>query len=318
MTTGVYKRTEYHKSCLRSWNKGLTKETDERVKKNAEAIKEALSNIPEDTREKLRESGRKNVKFAEGWNLGLTKETDPRVAKNAENISISWNNKSEEELKIFGEKISKIKTGISLSPEHKAKIGRKGERRSPKSEFKKGIRSCIEYEFQKGLVPWNKDKHGYFSEEVLEKLRNLPSYPGSGYGKGAWYYTSCQGYKWLRSSYEIAFAEYLDQNNILWYYEPKTFSMIINSKKTVYIPDFFLPEFNKFIEVKGHLDEVHKIKIQKFYEDNSYYLELLFRQDLLNLGINLKYYEKNKTKKYKNDEEDIYEYSLSKLFEEIK
>lgn len=46
------------------WNYGLTKETDERVARNAESI-------------------RKSTKGRVPWNKGLTKETDKRVAKNA-------------------------------------------------------------------------------------------------------------------------------------------------------------------------------------------------------------------------------------------
>jgi len=252
MPSGVYIRTEYHKSCLRSWNKDLTKETDPRVKKNGEAIKEAFLNIPEETREKLREGGRRGVKFAEGWNLGLTKETDPRVAKNAENIKVSWNSKSDEEMKIISEN----------------RIGK-------------------------------------------------PSPLGSGRSHGDYYITPLQGYKWLRSSYEIALAEYLDQHNILWYYESIKFKIKINGtdKQTSYTPDFFLPEFNKFIEVKGYLYPRDKLKIEKFYRDNSYYLEVLFEEDLKNLGINLKYYIKKKPKK-SNQEEISYESLLTKLFEE--
>ena len=61
------------------WNKGLTKETDERVRKNGEAISIA----------KTGRHPRFYKRTKPGWNKGLTKETDERVAKNGIAISRS-------------------------------------------------------------------------------------------------------------------------------------------------------------------------------------------------------------------------------------
>jgi len=64
----------------------------------------------------------------------------------------------------------------------------------------------------------------------------------------------------MRSSYEIIYAKYLDKNEIKWKYEPKTFDL----GKTTYTPDFYLPESDTYVEVKGYWLEDAKKKFKKF------------------------------------------------------
>lgn len=54
--------------------------------------------------------------------------------------------------------------------------------------------------------------------------------------------------KFFRSRYESAVAEYLSLQNIDFLYEAGFFEV---GKNSIYIPDFYLPENNSFIEVKG-------------------------------------------------------------------
>lgn len=82
----------------------------------------------------------------------------------------------------------------------------------------------------------------------------------------------------LKGSWEVIVAKWLDVNNIKWEHETKSFDYIWNGNRKYY-PDFYLPEFNMFIEVKGYetdrdiakwkvvnnlivfkLDEIKKIK----------------------------------------------------------
>ena len=65
---------DFVKGCLfnkgkKPWNKGLTAQTDEKVKQNAEAAHKTM---------------RRNGGYEHVWNKGLTKETDERVLKNYE------------------------------------------------------------------------------------------------------------------------------------------------------------------------------------------------------------------------------------------
>ena len=76
-------------------------------------------------------------------------------------------------------------------------------------------------------------------------------------GKGKYY----KGI-WMRSSYERAYAKYLDKNKIDWQYEPQSF----NLGNMTYRPDFYLPTQNKYIEIKGWLTNSAKRKINRFRE----------------------------------------------------
>jgi hypothetical protein len=67
---------------------------------------------------------------------------------------------------------------------------------------------------------------------------------------------------WMRSSWEVQYAKYLDAKNIEWKYEFKTFDL----DTTTYTPDFYLPKFNKFIEVKGWMSPTFKNKFKRFTE----------------------------------------------------
>lgn len=68
------------------------------------------------------------------------------------------------------------------------------------------------------------------------------------FGKSAYHgtYKEYKGFK-MHSSYEVTYAEWLDKNNIEWKYEYKAF----NLNYTTYTPDFYLPKYDKYIEVKG-------------------------------------------------------------------
>ena len=75
------------------------------------------------------------------------------------------------------------------------------------------------------------------------------------YGKGGKYKNT-----WMRSSYELKFAKYLDKQGIKWQYEPKAFDL----GTTTYRPDFYLPTKNIYIEVKGYWTEEAKNKFELF------------------------------------------------------
>lgn len=72
-----------------------------------------------------------------------------------------------------------------------------------------------------------------------------------------WYYSGVH----MRSSYEIMVAEILDRYNIEWQYEPKIFKLGDGCR---YQPDFYLVEYDRWIEVKGYFTDVAKTKVAKF------------------------------------------------------
>lgn len=67
----------------------------------------------------------------------------------------------------------------------------------------------------------------------------------------------------FRSSWEANFAKWLDLSDIKWLYESETFDL----GNTTYTPDFYLPEFDCYIEIKGYWYSNGKIKFHKFQKN---------------------------------------------------
>ncbi len=84
-----------------------------------------------------------------------------------------------------------------------------------------------------------------------------------------------------------------------------------NGKDVTYCPDFWIPSLNKFIEVKGRNNYEHwkeddsKLKFEKFRDEfcQDWKCEIMFGEDLTNLGINLKAKEPKYIFKDKEEEE---------------
>jgi hypothetical protein len=86
----------------------------------------------------------------------------------------------------------------------------------------------------------------------------------------------------MRSSWEVAYAKYLDKQNVNWQYESRTFDL----GEMTYTPDFYLPETDTYIEIKGWFREKDKIKMNNFkikYSQEK--IIILMKKDLENLGV---------------------------------
>lgn len=103
----------------------------------------------------------------------------------------------------------------------------------------------------------------------------------TGRGKRCHYQSPLQGQVCFRSSYELAYAKYLDSIHELWMYETETFDL----GDTTYTPDFFLPRQEKFIEIKGYMSEESQQKINKFNEQYTFNLEIVGLKELKQLGL---------------------------------
>lgn len=103
---------------------------------------------------------------------------------------------------------------------------------------------------------------GLNSEEVSRKI-----YFYGGYHNG----------KWMRClNSEGVFARELDSVGIQWVYEPKRFKLSTCS----YLPDFYLPEFDIWVEVKGWMDEVSQRKIDSFRSETGKTLVVVMQKEL--------------------------------------
>jgi len=86
----------------------------------------------------------------------------------------------------------------------------------------------------------------------------------------------------MRSSWEIAYAKYLDKKGIKWLYEPKTF----NLGEMTYTPDFYLPEKDLYIEIKGYWRADAKVKFKLFKKQyTNFKIKVLNKNKLKQLKI---------------------------------
>ena len=100
------------------------------------------------------------------------------------------------------------------------------------------------------------------------------------WGKGQYHDTPNQGRVWMRSGWEIKSANYLTSLKLSWYYE---FKWLRIDAMRAYLPDFYVPSLELFIEVKGgrREEDVEKFLLAK----ERYNVVLWDGATLLKLGI---------------------------------
>lgn len=65
---------------------------------------------------------------------------------------------------------------------------------------------------------------------------------------------------WLDGNWEVIFAKYLDSQNIKWNRPKQGFKYIWNNGNHIYYPDFYLIDYDLYIEIKGQETERDHIK----------------------------------------------------------
>jgi hypothetical protein len=102
------------------------------------------------------------------------------------------------------------------------------------------------------------------------------------YGKKRSYYKLSYNKHNFRSGWEANFAKWLDLSGIKWQYELQTFDL----GNSTYTPDFYLPEFDCWIEIKGYFWGNTIIKtntFQKRYSNLNF--KILMKEELKILGV---------------------------------
>lgn len=99
--------------------------------------------------------------------------------------------------------------------------------------------------------------------------------------------TSIQGeilmYRW-----DELYATYLELIGRPYLYEYQYFQFKFNNRECTYTPDFYLPDTNEYIEIKGYWRGNSKEKFKTFKEIYPQIkIKILMKKELKNLGINL-------------------------------
>lgn len=88
---------------------------------------------------------------------------------------------------------------------------------------------------------------------------------------------------YFRSAWESNIARYYNFIGVKWEFEPKTFIFKDIKRGSVsYTPDFYLPEEDKWVEVKGWMDGKSKTKLKRFkqqYPEEYKKLELITEKE---------------------------------------
>lgn len=88
----------------------------------------------------------------------------------------------------------------------------------------------------------------------------------------------------MRSSYELLYAAFLDENNVMWKYEPK---FKLNDGR-IFSPDFELIESGIIVEVKGYWTPKGIEKWNSFCKDYSDLPKVIIdKHDLIGLGLEI-------------------------------
>lgn len=122
-------------------------------------------------------------------------------------------------------------------------------------------------------------KHYTLSEEYHKNMSkalkgNAGGYrKGGGRSKGGYY----KGF-YFDSQFEIEVARFFDENNVNWIRNTKRFYFNWEGKKTYYIPDFYFPCIDMYLETKGYYYKDKKIRtIAAVNENNIKWIEMMQR-----------------------------------------
>lgn len=81
----------------------------------------------------------------------------------------------------------------------------------------------------------------------------------------------------MDSSWEIMMATRFDKLKVNWKRDNSIFFLWVdeNSMQHKYYPDFYLPKFDKYVEVKGFWTVKIRDKMDRVVKQNSFNLEIL-------------------------------------------
>jgi hypothetical protein len=116
-------------------------------------------------------------------------------------------------------------------------------------------------------------------EEALERLKGMrPMKQQKKSVEGRRFYSEKLD-MYFRSNWEIELAEILTELEIEFTFEPERF--YFRAERESYLPDFYLPEYNCFIEVKGYMDKrsLKRVKLFKRYYGKQYAFFLFEKEE---------------------------------------
>lgn len=165
-------------------------------------------------------------------------------------------------------------------------------------------------------IPWQYTKSKEEFEKIQTKINtSLSKTVKNKILEGTWHnsFSKCRTHEYkgikMMGTWEVKFAELLDKKNIEWEYTKDIFEYNYLEEKHQYNPDFYLPKFDLYIEIKGHPT---KRDLAKWTTSNIKNLNIFFGDDLKLIGLNIEYRNNYKgLEKFKNKNENLMKLLLS-------
>jgi hypothetical protein len=110
---------------------------------------------------------------------------------------------------------------------------------------------------------WKTNKYDYCQKHYLQsdEFLQTTAHYRKNYQKGYVFNKHQNKNVYLMSSWEFKYVDYLNKNNIIWI-KPKPIPYTLDNKNHYYIPDFYLPVTNEYVEIKGHMWARDRIKLE--------------------------------------------------------
>lgn len=103
--------------------------------------------------------------------------------------------------------------------------------------------------------------------------------------RGGYVESPSQGKVWMRSSWEIEYANYLTSQGLQWLYESAYFDL---GNGRTYRPDFYLPETNEWHEVKGYLTDLDKEKFSLMESVYGIHIKVISWDEMKALNLRIR------------------------------
>ena len=129
----------------------------------------------------------------------------------------------------------------------------------------------------------------------IERSRDMKKRYESGWQSKAgrckkiWYESPIAGKISVDGFWELFVAMYFDFKKYDWRRNTKRFGYIhLNGKDSNYTPDFWVKDFESYVEVKGYEDELTKCKLKQFKEPVQLWKKEKIKEIELEMGITVK------------------------------
>lgn len=171
--------------------------------------------------------------------------------------------------------------------------GRVAWNKGKTKETDERVRKCGETyhkNYKEGkIIPWCLGKTKETDERLRALTEKVSNTVKTKLENGEWHtsFSKSRTYMYkgvqLYGEWEVNFAKYLDSKNIIWERPTKYFDYEYEGENHKYYPDFYLPAYDLYIEIKGYPTSRDFAKWDSFPTDCK--LDIFFGDDLKNMNL---------------------------------